>query len=142
MRPVAARSFSSADVVPLTAERKAHLRRGDYAALSDNDLATFERILEPHRVITDKDELVGFNTDWMRSYRGQAQVVLRPKNTDEVSALLRHCNSRKLAVVPQGGNTGLVGASVPVFDEVIISLGLMNKVLEINQLSGAYRDVQ
>lgn len=41
---------------------------------------------------------------------------------------MRYCNERLLAVVPQGGNTGLVGGSVPVFDEVVLSLNRMNKV--------------
>jgi FAD/FMN-containing dehydrogenase len=38
-----------------------------------------------------------------------------------VSAILKYCNEKKLAVVPQGGNTGLVGGSVPVFDEIVLS---------------------
>lgn len=54
--------------------------------------------------------------------------MLRPKSSSEVSAILRHCNERMLAVVPQGGNTGLVGGSVPVFDEIVLSMGRMNKV--------------
>jgi FAD/FMN-containing dehydrogenase len=55
-------------------------------------------------------------------------LALRPKNSAEVSAIMRYCNERLLAVVPQGGNTGLVGGSVPVFDEVVLSLNRMNKV--------------
>jgi FAD/FMN-containing dehydrogenase len=42
--------------------------------------------------------------------------MLLPQNTEHVSKILKYCNERKLAVVPQGGNTGLVGGSVPVFD--------------------------
>lgn len=49
---------------------------------------------------------------------------------------MRHCNSRKLAVCPQGGNTGLVGGSVPVFDEIVLSTQLMNNVEHIDQMSG------
>ena len=49
-------------------------------------------------------------------------MALRPKNTEEVSEILKYCNERKLAVVPQGGITGLVGGSVPSFDEVIVNL--------------------
>lgn len=41
-----------------------------------------------------------------------------------------------LAVVPQGGNTGLVGGSIPVFDEVVVSLARMNKIISINEASG------
>lgn len=63
-------------------------------------------------------------------------MVLKPKSTDEVSAILRHCNERRLAVCPQGGNTGLVGGSVPVFDEVVLSTQLMNRIESIDELSG------
>ncbi len=69
---------------------------------------------------------------------GNSQTVLRPKTTEEVSAILAYCNERSLAVVPQGGNTGLVGGSVPVFDEVIISTQLMNNVLSIDEVSGMF----
>lgn len=67
---------------------------------------------------------------------GYSSVVLKPKTTNEVSAILKHCNDRKLAVCPQGGNTGLVGGSVPVFDEVIISTSLMNNIIQINDIPG------
>jgi len=54
--------------------------------------------------------------------------VLRPGCTQEISDILKYCNDNKIAVVPQGGNTGLVGGSVPVFDEVVISMTRLNKV--------------
>jgi len=62
--------------------------------------------------------------------------VLRPKSTAEVSEIMRYCNDRRLAVVPQGGNTGLVGGSIPVFDEVVVSMQLMNHVLSFDKLAG------
>lgn len=48
----------------------------------------------------------------------------------------RYCNSRNLAVNPQGGNTGLVGGSVPVYDEIILSTALMNNILTFDSISG------
>ena len=60
--------------------------------------------------------------------RGQTKLVLKPRTTEEVSAVLKRCHERGLAVCPQGGNTGLVGGSVPVFDEVVVSTALMNNV--------------
>jgi hypothetical protein len=68
--------------------------------------------------------------DWLGKYVGNSRVALKPKSTEQVAALLSHCNRRALAVVPQGGNTGLVGGSIPVFDEVVISLAAMNQVWE------------
>ena len=65
-------------------------------------------------------------------------MVLRPKTTSDVSEIMRYCNSHRLAVVPQGGNTGLVGGSIPVFDEIVISMQLMNHVLSFDTLAGMH----
>ena len=69
-------------------------------------------------------------------YIGQSKLVLLPENTKQVSAILKYCNNRKLAVVPQGGNTGLVGGSAPVYDEIILSLRKFNKIEGFDQISG------
>ena len=69
-------------------------------------------------------------------FSGKGSIVLRPKTVQEVSKILARCNSRKLAVVPQGGLTSLVAGSVPTFDEVILSLSLLNKVISLNPLTG------
>lgn len=53
-----------------------------------------------------------------------------------MSQILKYCNEKRLAVCPQGGNTGLVGGSVPVFDEIVLSFMLMNKIISLDELSG------
>lgn len=70
------------------------------------------------------------------SRSGYSPLLLKPKTTAEVSRILRYCHGRNLAVVPQGGNTSLAGGSVPLFDEVVISLKLMDKIISFNELSG------
>ena len=90
----------------------------------------------PKGVVTDSDTLDIHNTDWTKKFKGSSQLMLKPQTTEEVSAILRHCNQRKLAVVPQGGRTGLVGGSVPVFDEVIVSTSRMNKILGFDDSYG------
>lgn len=82
------------------------------------------------------DDIEPFNIDWMRKYRGHSKLVLRPKSTEEVSKVLKYCNDRKLAVVPQGGNSGLVGGSVPVFDEIVVNLARMNSIRSFDEVSG------
>lgn len=72
----------------------------------------------------------------MRKYRGQATVVLKPTSTLQVSQILAHCHARSLAVVPQGGNTGLVGGSVPIFDEIVINLSSLNRIRSFDAVSG------
>jgi FAD/FMN-containing dehydrogenase len=84
----------------------------------------------------ESSELDMFNNDWMNKYHGKSTCVLKPKSTKEVSEIVKYCAERKLAIVPQGGNTGLVGGGVPVFDEVIINLGAMNKVRSFDDVSG------
>eukprot|EP00879_Flechtneria_rotunda_P026430 GHRR01028181.1.p1 GENE.GHRR01028181.1~~GHRR01028181.1.p1 ORF type:complete len:484 (+),score=127.00 GHRR01028181.1:517-1968(+) len=74
--------------------------------------------------------------DWMGKYSGHSKVALKPTITDQVSRLLAYCAARRLAVVPQGGNTGLVGGSVPVFDEIVLNLANMNKILSFDEVSG------
>ncbi len=59
-------------------------------------------------VLLDEDAQP-YNVDWMNKYRGQGSVVLRPKTVEQVSNILKFCNQENIAVVPQGGNTGLVG---------------------------------
>lgn len=62
-----------------------------------------------------------------------------PKTTSEVSEILKYCNMRHLALTPQGGNTGLVAGGVPVFDEIILSMARMNRILEFHELSGVLK---
>ena len=61
---------------------------------------------------------------------------MKPGSTNEVSNVLRYCNDNMLAVVPQGGNSGLVGGSVPVYDEIVISMSRMNKIRDFDEVSG------
>lgn len=81
------------------------MKRGDYATITNADLKHFESILSPDRCITEPNDIEMNNMDFYRTYRGCSQLMLKPKTTEEVSAILQHCNARKLAVCPQGGNT-------------------------------------
>jgi FAD/FMN-containing dehydrogenase len=105
------------------AASSALVRSSKYARLEDRDVAFFKELLGPAGVISDHEDLVPYNTDWMKKYHGQSKLALRPKTTEQVSKILKYCYERCLAVVPQGGNTGLVGGSIAVFDEIVLSLG-------------------
>jgi FAD/FMN-containing dehydrogenase len=73
-------------------------------------------------VLTEPDMMAGFEVDWTRRWRGRARAVVRPGSTSEVVSCLRCCADAGVAVVPQGGNTGLVGGGVPRGGEVVVSL--------------------
>ncbi|KAJ1667732.1 D-lactate ferricytochrome c oxidoreductase [Coemansia sp. RSA 1646] len=119
-------------------------RSDAFKKLGAEDMAYFKKVLPAETILataaaggtSDAVELEGFNADWLNKYRGNSQVVLRPKTTQQVAEIMRYCNSQRIAVVPQGGNTGLVGGSVPVYDEVILSLRNMNKVRGYDEVSG------
>lgn len=111
-------------------------RRDEYASICDRDIAFFRDVLGDRGVVTDSDALQPLNKDWMGKYEGSSRVALKPHTTEQVSQILKHCNENQLAVVPQGGNTGLVGGSVPLFDEVILATGAMNKVLSFDSVLG------
>ncbi|PRQ47480.1 putative oxidoreductase [Rosa chinensis] len=111
-------------------------RNASFSTLNSDDISHFKGILGEKNVVEDEERLTIANTDWMHKYRGSSKLLLQPRSTEEVSQILKYCNSRNLAVVPQGGNTGLVGGSVPVFDEVVVNMSLMNNVISFDKVSG------
>ncbi|KAJ0134880.1 Uncharacterized protein HZ326_22085 [Fusarium oxysporum f. sp. albedinis] len=117
-------------------------RDSKYSSLTKRDVDYFKaQIGNSNAMIDNTTQSNGhaiepFNVDWMGKYQGRSQLVLSPQNKSELSRILQYCNERKLAVVPQGGNTGLVGGSVPVFDEIIISTKRMNKIRSFDKDSG------
>jgi len=74
--------------------------------------------------------------DWTRKFQGNSKLMLKPKTNEEIVEILKYCNNEKLAVVPQGGNTGLVGGSQPIFDEIILSTSKMNKIIGFDESYG------
>lgn len=129
---------TSAAAAAFSSER-AVTRDPRFTAWTEDDVAHFQRVLpHPGAVLTDADDTAPHRVDWLGKYRAQAPrtLVLKPRSTEEVAAVLRHCNARRLAVVPQGGNTGLVGGSVPVFDEIVLSTAALNNVLDFDAVSG------
>lgn len=69
---------------------------------------------------------------------GSSKCILFPTCDQQVSAILKHCYSRNIAVVPQSGNTSLVGGSVPVYDEVILSIRKLNQHFAFDPYSGMH----
>ena len=86
---------------------------------------------QPH-VLTDPDVVAGYVTDWTGHWHGHTAAVVRPADTAEVSAVLAFCHRAGLSVVPQGGNTGLVGGSIPMHGEVVLSTTRMNRIDEVD----------
>jgi FAD/FMN-containing dehydrogenase len=87
-------------------------------------------------VLTDPELRAGYEVDWTGRFRGAAAAVVRPGSTEEVAAVLAWCDTQRVAVVPQGGNTGLVGGAVPPSGAVVLSLTRLRDLGEVDLASG------
>uniref|UniRef100_A0A1B0AEB3 D-2-hydroxyglutarate dehydrogenase, mitochondrial n=1 Tax=Glossina pallidipes TaxID=7398 RepID=A0A1B0AEB3_GLOPL len=124
--------------LPEFTQKHYNVKRNNYAIVDDKDVSFFNSLMGAQYVLQDAgaDDLLCYNVDFLRSVRGNSKLVLRPGTTQEISEILKYCNKRHLAVCPQGGNTGLVGGAVPVCDEIIISMSRLNKVLNVDEITG------
>ncbi len=90
-------------------------------------------ILGPQGWLEAPTDTESFRTDWRRKHIGEALMVTRPNSVDQVQEVVRICNRHEIAIVPQGGNSSLTGASVPNNPRptIVLSLGRLNKVRSI-----------
>lgn len=90
--------------------------------------------------VATKSKTKNFNlklsSDWTGKYAGAAPIAVRPATPAQAAAVLAHCSARRLAVVPQGGNTGLVGGGVGLYDEIILSTDRLKGITSINPDAG------
>jgi FAD/FMN-containing dehydrogenase len=101
---------------------------------SQDTLDALVRIVgEPH-AIRDADSMTPYLVEWRDRYHGKAALVLKPGTTEEVSAILKRANETRTAIVPQGGNTGLVGGQIPfeTGHEVVVGMSRLNRVRDID----------
>jgi len=104
---------------------------------SPHTLDAFTRIVGEEHAIRDEAAMAPYLTEWRDRYRGNAALVLKPGSTQEVSAILKWANETLTAIVPQGGNTGLVGAQIPdeSGNQVVVSLQRLTHVRDIDLAS-------
>src|SRR3954453_11314694 len=98
-------------------------------------LSQFAAIVGERYAITDPAMQEPYLKEMRDLYRGHTPMVLRPGSVAEVSAILKLANETRTAIVPQGGNTGLVGGQLPYNGEVLLSLNRMDKIREVDATS-------
>ena len=91
-------------------------------------------LLGPKGLTTDADVMAPWLTDWRGKYRGRAAAMLSPASTEEVAAVVRLCAEEQVALVPQGGNSGMVGGATPDDggNQLLLSLRRLNRVRDID----------
>jgi len=95
------------------------------------------RVVGEKHAIRDEADMAPYLTEWRDRYRGRAALVLKPGSSEEVSSILNCANETHTAIVPQGGNTGLVGAQIPdeSGNQVVVSLERLTHVRDIDLAS-------
>jgi D-lactate dehydrogenase (cytochrome) len=98
-------------------------------------LKRFVDIVGQKYAVTERDAQEPYLVEMRDLFHGVTPVVLRPGSVAEVAAILKLANETKTAIVPQGGNTGLVGGQIPHRGEIILSLNRLDKIREVDAVS-------
>jgi FAD/FMN-containing dehydrogenase len=98
-------------------------------------LDALANLLGPKGFCVDADAMAPWLTDWRGKYQGRAAAMLSPATTDEVAAVVRLCAEAEVALVPQGGNSGMVGGATPDAsgDQLLLSLRRMDRIRQIDE---------
>ncbi|WVR05081.1 hypothetical protein IAU60_002093 [Kwoniella sp. DSM 27419] len=130
-------------IVPLIRHASVAPRDDQYTKLQSSHLRSLRQLLpRPGSVLSTLDgsgspeDLETYNVDWMNKYHGHSQVVVKPRDTQEVAKVVKWCSDACVPIVPQGGNTGLVGGSTPMHDELVLSLSSLNSIRSFDPVSG------
>ena len=104
---------------------------------SPETIEALARIVGAQHAIREAEAMAPYLVEWRDRYHGKAALVLKPGSTDEVAAILKLADETKTAIVPQGGNTGLVGGQIPFESghEVVVSLTRLDRVRDIDLAS-------
>ncbi len=96
--------------------------------------AAFVEALGPAHVMTGPDDMTPYLTEWRDRWEGRAAAVLRPADTAETAQAVKLAARHGLALVPQGGNTGLVGGQIPDMSggQIVLSLGRLNRIRRVD----------
>ena len=92
-------------------------------------------IVSPAHVLVEPDAKASYEIDWTGRFRGAAPAVVRPGSVQEVAAVVELCRREQIALVPQGGNTGMVGGGVPLAGELVVSMRRLDTVDAVDEVS-------
>ena len=92
-------------------------------------------VVGPAHVLTAADDRSSYETDWTGRFRGASPAVVRPGSLAETAGVMDVCRRHGIPIVPQGGNTGLVGGGVPLDGEVVLSLRRLDRVAPVDTVA-------
>ncbi len=104
--------------------------------MSTGLLKELGRAIGPAHVVVEPEVMESYAIDWTGRFKGQPRAVVRPRDGADVAAVVAVCKEAGVALVPQGGNTGLVGGGVPLAGEVVLSLRRLSGITDVDTLGG------
>lgn len=112
-----------------------NIAKSSVPPLSPELIARFRTIVGDKYAVTDAADIAPYVVEERNLYHGRSPLVLRPGTTAEVAAICKLATEQKIALVPQGGNTGLVGGQTPHNGEVVVSMRRMDKIRDVDTAS-------
>ncbi|MBV6479881.1 MAG: putative FAD-linked oxidoreductase [Ignavibacteria bacterium] len=100
--------------------------------MNEDLIGELEEISSNEAVIRDIESLKLFSKDYTENLSFIPEVIVKPSNTNEVSAIIKFANKHKIPIVPRGGGTGLSGGALPVYGGICMSMEKFNKIIEID----------
>jgi hypothetical protein len=116
-------------------EKKMNIVQPPAPPLSPELIKKFRAIVGEKYALTDAADIEPYVIEERDLYHGRSPLVLRPGSTAEVSAICELASEHRIALVPQGGNTGLVGGQTPHNGEVVVSMRRMDRIREVDTAS-------
>ena len=112
------------------------MRKSALRIMQNAFLDALAAVVGERHILTDAGATAAYFSDWRKHYRAAAECVARPADADQVAAIVRLCAREGVAVVPQGGNTGLAGGSVPTGArrEIVLSLARLSRIRALDAL--------
>ena len=104
-----------------------------YSKINNDDVLFFQKAISDNNVFLDDKTLDEYSHDETEDLKFYPSIVLKPNNTNEISAILKYCNERMIPVTPCGARTGLSGGSLPIMGGVVLSTENLNSIISIDE---------
>lgn len=104
-----------------------------YSKINNDDVLFFQKAISENNVFLDNKTLDEYSHDETEDLKFYPSIVLKPNNTNEISAILKYCNERIIPVTPCGARTGLSGGSLPIMGGVVLSTENLNSIISIDE---------
>ena len=104
-----------------------------YSKINNDDVLFFQKAISDNNVFLDDKTLDEYSHDETEDLKFYPSIVLKPNNTNEISAIIKYCNERMIPVTPCGARTGLSGGSLPIMGGVALSTENLNSIISIDE---------